>query len=245
PSPTEGKTRTAINLASSLALAGNTVILIEADLRRPAIGEALEVSATHGTGSVLLGMASFQDALVETRAYGRYLRLLLADKSGAASGFMADQLFLPAAQDLVQEAKQLADYVIVDSPPLSEVLDALPLPQPVAVLLGMAAGIDPRIAVVAAIGLAFVVLVMADLTIGLCLFAVVAFLDVLPHLGGSVVSFTKIVGFLLAISWLAKVSSSDDSRNDFLAAHPTFSYVLVLFIGWAAVSLTWAEKPGV
>src|SRR5437763_1402054 len=114
-----------------------------------------------------------------------------------------------------------------------------------AVLLGVAAGVDPRIAVAAAIGLGFVVLVMADLTIGLCLFAIIAFLDVLPHLGGSALSFTKIVGFLLAISWLAKVSSSEDSRNDFLAAHPTFSYVLVLFIGWAAVSLTWAEKPGV
>src|SRR5438067_766626 len=115
----------------------------------------------------------------------------------------------------------------------------------VAVLLGIAAGVDPRIAVAGAIGLAFVALVMADLTIGLCLFAVVAFLDVLPHLGGSLVSFTKIVGFLLAISWLAKVSSDDDSRNDFLAAHPTFSYVLMLFIGWTALSITWAEKPGV
>ena len=131
PSPSEGKSTTAINLASSLALAGNSVILIEADLRRPSIGDALEVSAEHGTGSVLLGMASFQEALVETKAYGRYLRLLLADKSGAASGFMADQLFLPAAQNLVQEARQLADYVIVDSPPLSEVIDALPLAQQV------------------------------------------------------------------------------------------------------------------
>ena len=131
PSPSEGKSTTAINLASSLALAGNRVILIEADLRRPSIGDALEVSTHYGTGSVLLGMADFQDALVETKAYGRYLRLLLADKSGAASGFMADQLFLPAAADLVQEAKGLADYVIVDSPPLSEVIDALPLAQQV------------------------------------------------------------------------------------------------------------------
>ena len=107
------------------------------------------------------------------------------------------------------------------------------------------AGVDPRIAVAAAIGLAFVVLVLGDLTIGLCLFAVVAFLDVLPHLGGSALSFTKLVGFLLAISWLAKVSSDADSRNDFLAAHPTFTYVLALFIGWAALSLTWAEgRPG-
>jgi capsular exopolysaccharide synthesis family protein len=131
PSPSEGKSTTAINLASSLALAGNTVILIEADLRRPSIGDALGVTSEYGTGSVLLGMANFQDALVETKAYGRYMRLLLADKSGAASGFMADQLFLPAAQNLVAEAKQLADYVIVDSPPLSEVIDALPLAQQV------------------------------------------------------------------------------------------------------------------
>jgi len=114
----------------------------------------------------------------------------------------------------------------------------------IAVLLGIGAGVDPRIGLAAAIGLAFVVLVMADLTIGLCLFAVVAFLDVLPHLGGSVLSFTKVVGFLLAISWIAKVSSSADSRNDFLAAHPVFTYVLALFIGWAALSLTWAEDSG-
>jgi O-antigen ligase len=115
----------------------------------------------------------------------------------------------------------------------------------IAVLLGLGAGVDPRIALAAAIGLAFVVLVMADLTIGLCLFAVISFLDVLPHLGGSLVSFSKLLGFLLAVSWLAKVSSSEDSRNDFLAAHPTFSYVLALFVGWAALSLTWAESSSV
>jgi O-antigen ligase len=115
----------------------------------------------------------------------------------------------------------------------------------VAVVLGLGAGVDPRIAVAAAIGLAFVALVMADLTIGLCLFAVIAFLDVLPALGGSLVSFSKIVGFLLAISWLAKVSSTEeDSRKDFLAAHPTFTYVLALFIGWVALSLTWGEAAG-
>ncbi|HEX8742082.1 MAG TPA: Wzz/FepE/Etk N-terminal domain-containing protein [Thermoleophilaceae bacterium] len=131
PSPSEGKTTSAINLASSLALAGNSVILIEADLRRPAIGAALGVTTKTGTGSVLLGMADLEDALVETNAYGRYLRLLLADSSGGASGFMADQLFLPAAGHLVEDAKALADYVIVDSPPLAEVIDALPLAQQV------------------------------------------------------------------------------------------------------------------
>src|SRR5436190_3668740 len=50
PSPSEGKTTTAINLASSLALAGNKVILIEADLPRPAIGKALGVEPRPGPG---------------------------------------------------------------------------------------------------------------------------------------------------------------------------------------------------
>lgn len=113
-----------------------------------------------------------------------------------------------------------------------------------AVGLGLLAGVDPKIAVGGAIGLAFVVLVIGDLTVGLCLFAIVAFLDVLPHIGGSIFSFSKLVGFLLAASWLARISTTDEARNDFLAEHPAFSYVLALFVGWCALSLTWAENAG-
>jgi O-antigen ligase len=112
-----------------------------------------------------------------------------------------------------------------------------------AVGLGLLAGLDYRLAIAAAIGLAFVVLVMGDLTFGLCAFAIVSFLDLLPSLGGSLLSFTKIVGLLIAISWLAKVSSSADTRNDFLAAHPVFSYLMGLLVGFSALSLTWAEDP--
>ena len=112
-----------------------------------------------------------------------------------------------------------------------------------AVGLGLLAGIDYRLAIAAAIGLAFVVLVLGDLTFGLCLFAVVSFLDLLPALGGSLLSFSKIVGLLIAVSWLAKVSSNDDTRNDFLAAHPLFSYLLAVLVGFAALSLSWAEDP--
>jgi Mrp family chromosome partitioning ATPase len=42
---------------------------------------------------------------------------------------MADRLFLPSAQKLVTDAQRLADYVVIDSPPLSEVIDALALAQ--------------------------------------------------------------------------------------------------------------------
>ena len=61
-----------------------------------------------------------------SEAYGDNLKLLLVDRAGE---WMADQFSLPAAQGLVDEAKEIADCVIIDSPPLTEVIDALPLVQ--------------------------------------------------------------------------------------------------------------------
>jgi capsular exopolysaccharide synthesis family protein len=124
--PAEGKTTTALNLAASFALAGKRVILIEADLRRPKIGGALRVRATRGIASVLIDGLPLGEALLTTEAYGENLKLLLVDRAGE---WMADQFSLPAAQDLVEDAKDMADVVIIDSPPLTEVIDALPLVQ--------------------------------------------------------------------------------------------------------------------
>lgn len=123
-SPSEGKTTTAINLASSLALAGDHVILIEADLRRPAIAGALGLKIDGGIVDVLLENRRLEDALVTTEAYGPTLGFLLADKTG---GWTTELFSLPAAQRLIEDAKRLADYVIIDSPPLNDVIDALPL----------------------------------------------------------------------------------------------------------------------
>ena len=125
PSPSEGKTTTCINLAVSLASMGQKVILIEADLRRPAIGPALGLKASpHGVASVLIGRASMEDSLVTSEAFGENLSILLADEEGE---WMADQLSLPGARDLVSQAEELADFVIIDSPPVIDVTDTLPL----------------------------------------------------------------------------------------------------------------------
>lgn len=128
PSPSEGKTTTAINIASSYALAGQRVILIEADFRRPTVGEALGVRPTVGIGKVLLGTASLEEALVPVNPFGDTLRALLVDRAG---DWLAEVLSLPAAGNVLAEAVRHADVVVVDSPPLTEVIDALPLAQQV------------------------------------------------------------------------------------------------------------------
>src|SRR5215208_398383 len=94
--------------------------------------------------------------------------------------------------------------------------DALRLPQiPVtgwylipwcfgAVTVGALAGAEPRLALIAVIGLLVAGLVLWNLTVGLCVFVLVAHLEALPRLGGAV-SLSKAVGFLLVASWLLAI----------------------------------------
>ncbi len=126
PSASEGKSTTALNLAASLALTGQEVILIEADLRRPSLASVLDVKPkTGGVVSVLVEHTRLTDALVTSPTYGPHLRVLLAEQSG--SGWVTDLFSIPAADAMIKDARRLADFVIIDSPPLNEVIDALPL----------------------------------------------------------------------------------------------------------------------
>lgn len=113
-----------------------------------------------------------------------------------------------------------------------------------AVGLGTLAGMDPRLAVAAALGLAFVMVVMASIAVGLCVFVVLAFLDLLPGLGGGLLSVVKLAGALLALGWLAYVSTRGERAIAFPAAHPAVTYVMVLFLLWVGLSSIWAENPG-
>lgn len=124
PSAGEGKTTTSINLAATLAMAGNSVILIEADLRLPDIGKTLGVRADRGLVSVLIDESPLEGSLATPAGFGSNLKVLLAEHSGP---WLAELFSLPAAQRCIEEARSLADYVIIDSPPLTEVVDAMPL----------------------------------------------------------------------------------------------------------------------
>src|SRR5690606_9691868 len=112
---------------TSLAVSGRRVILIESDLRRPVIGSALGIQPKNGgVVSVLLENSTLSESLTQIDTYGSSLKLLLADYEG---GWITELFSIPTAADVLNEARRIADVVIIDSPPLNEVVDALPLAQ--------------------------------------------------------------------------------------------------------------------
>jgi O-antigen ligase len=107
-------------------------------------------------------------------------------------------------------------------------------------LLGFLAGFDPALAILGAVAAAYVLLTFASLSAGLALFVFLSFLEALS-VSGAAVGLTKLLGLVLALSWLALVATRTDERADFLSAHPLAMYGLLLFVGWSSLSIFWAE----
>src|SRR5437764_13738080 len=103
-------------------------------------------------------------------------------------------------------------------------------------LVGLLAGANPKLGAAAAIGILFVGLVLGNLAVGVALFAFLVFLALLPTLGGPIVSFVKLAGLLLALSWVAaSASRSDRLRAQLSGGDRLLTVSLVLFLAWSAV----------
>jgi Mrp family chromosome partitioning ATPase len=119
----DGKTTVALNLAAALVAAGNQVMVIESDMRRPSIGRALKLRAPHCVADVLTGKVELVNALVWLRPYGPQLEFLLA---GGVDAHEVDRIAPASVRQLVRDACSICDFVVIDAPPLTDVADALP-----------------------------------------------------------------------------------------------------------------------
>jgi polysaccharide biosynthesis transport protein len=119
-SPDEGKTLVALSLATSLAQTGKKVILIEADMRRPKIGQLLGLDGRASTG--LSGLLSNDKATTTALPLddNPNLYVLLA---GAKPPYPAEMLSSQRFQSLLQAWKRDFDFVVIDSPPVLPVTD--------------------------------------------------------------------------------------------------------------------------
>ena len=114
-----------------------------------------------------------------------------------------------------------------------------------AVVLGGLAGIEPKLAVGVALGIAFALITLANLSIGVAAFTLVMFFELSPVAGGSALSFTKLAGAILLISWIASFTSRDHGRNTLWNRHPILSLAIVAFCAWVSLSFVWAEHPSI
>jgi polysaccharide biosynthesis transport protein len=118
--PGEGKTTTAINLAITLADAGSRVALIDADLRRPSIAEYMGLEGEVGLTTVLIGQADVQDAI---QPWGNGSLHVLP--SGQVPPNPSELLGSRSMANLLEQLTSSYDIVLIDTPPLLPVTDAV------------------------------------------------------------------------------------------------------------------------
>jgi Mrp family chromosome partitioning ATPase len=118
----DGKTTSAINLAVSLAAGGESVILLDSDIRKPDVGATLGVRATSRVDRLLKDSASFQSFLRPAPHLANLSVLALSAGEGGIALVEAMNRRLP---QLIDQAREQASYVVVDTAPLGEVSDAL------------------------------------------------------------------------------------------------------------------------
>ena len=117
--PSEGKSTTALNVASSFSQLGSKILIIDADMRKPILHKKAHIQNSKGLSSILVGFCQKEEVLHEINPY---LHLLPAGPTPPNPG---ELLASKAFDELIAAVREEYDYVIVDTPPINVVSDAL------------------------------------------------------------------------------------------------------------------------
>jgi capsular exopolysaccharide synthesis family protein len=119
PAPGDGKTTLASNLAVAMAQAGNRIVLIDADFRKPMQHKIFQLTKGIGMSSVLAGQISLEEAIQET-----IVPNLSVLPCGPIPANPSEILNSQSFADVLDHLVEAYDHVIIDSPPVLPVTDA-------------------------------------------------------------------------------------------------------------------------
>ncbi len=120
--PSEGKTSTISNTAIVTAEAGKKVLLIDADMRKPQIHQRFQISNLQGLSTALIKEANFEECLVPAQTEGLFLL-----PSGPIPPNPSELLASKRFAEMINVYREQFDLILVDSPPVLSVADALVL----------------------------------------------------------------------------------------------------------------------
>src|SRR5690606_33804742 len=116
--PSEGKSLTAANVATTFAQQGKKVLLVDADMRKPTVHYTFRIENTKGLSNYLIGENKLEDITQETQVENLYVITC-----GPIPPNPSEMLSSKRMQQFVEEGKELFDLVIFDTPPVLAVTD--------------------------------------------------------------------------------------------------------------------------
>lgn len=119
PNVSEGKSTTAVNMAITLSQLNKKILLIDGDIRRATVHKKLKIENEKGLSNILARECPFKDALTN---YNPYLDVLT---SGSVVLNPSDLIGSTDFDVLIQKLREEYDYIIIDTPPVNIVSDAL------------------------------------------------------------------------------------------------------------------------
>ena len=118
--PGEGKTFVSLNIAAILSLLNKIVFILDFDMRKPSLDKIFEVESHKGVSTILSGQTKVDDCIMESG-----IPNLDFITSGPVPPNPSELILLPKLQEVLAYLKTKYDYIIIDTPPIGLVTDAL------------------------------------------------------------------------------------------------------------------------